>query len=145
MNTHATKGTEERFWDTAKRTYQEYKKCKDSNKHFTDLADLNFLMCKGIENPSLTPSSSLRTIFMAVMEDTVVDNSTDMQTQLGVDDYFDCSSVHGIGPSIQILDIISRGRLNCVCVYPYPLHSREQMQVLVDTMKSTLVDAANAA
>jgi hypothetical protein len=50
---------------------------------------------------------------------------------------------HGVGPSIAIFDTIRDGLLDCVCVYPAPLHSREQMQELVDTMKAVLVDGGN--
>lgn len=97
-------------------------------------------MCKAIDNPALTPSSSLRTSFMTVFEDTIIDDYNDIQRELGVDDYIGCSSVHGIGPSIAVFDTIRNGRLDCVCVYPTPLHSREQMLELVDNMKKILVD-----
>lgn len=134
--------TEETFWEVAKRSYKTFTKSVENNRHFTDMADLNFLMNKAMENPSLTPSATLRTTFMTVFDDTVIDDSTDMQKQLAVDDYIGCASAHGIGPSIGMFDTIRCGRLDCVCVYPHPLHSREQMQVLVDTMETILVDAA---
>ena len=117
---------------------------KNSNKHFSDMADLNFLMCKAIENPGLTISSSLRTSFMSVFEDPVIDQSNDMQQEVGLEDYIGCASVHGVGPSIAIFDTIRDEKLYCVCVYPAPLHSREQMQELVDNMKAVLVDAIGA-
>ncbi|WJX11497.1 hypothetical protein P8452_02107 [Trifolium repens] len=106
------------------------------------MADLNFLMCKAIENPGLTPSSSLRTAIMSVFEDTVVDNSGKKQREIGVEDYMGCASVHGVGPSIAIFDTIRDGCLDCIFVYPAPLHSREQMQDIVGKMRSTLIDAA---
>lgn len=114
---------------------------KRNNKHFSDMADLNFLMCKAIDNPTLTSSSSLRASFMSVFEDPVIDDSNDKQRELGLglEEYMGCASVHGIGPSIAIFDTIRDGRLDCVCVYPAPLHSREQMQGLVDDMKAMLV------
>lgn len=108
------------------------------------MADLNFLMCKAIENPGLTPSSSLRTSLMSVFEDTVVDNSGKKQQEVGVEDYMGCASVHGVGPSIAIFDTIRDGSLDCVCVYPAPLHSREQMQDVVSKMKGILIEGAKA-
>jgi hypothetical protein len=39
---------------------------KNCNRHFLDMADLNFL--KAIDNPGLTPSSSLRTALLSVFE-----------------------------------------------------------------------------
>lgn len=139
MNTHVVKG-EEKFWDLAKKIYMTFVNSKSNNKHFTDMADLNFLMCKAIENPSLTSSSSLRSSFMSMFEDTMIDNSSQLQNQVGLEDYMGCGSIHGIGPSIAVFDTIRDGWLDCVCVYPHPLHSREQMQQLVDNMKNTLVD-----
>jgi len=53
-----------------------------------------------------------------------------------------CASVHGVGPSIAIFDTIRDGSLDCACVYPAPLHSREQMQEVVGKMKAVLIDAA---
>lgn len=136
---HTIKGGEN-LWELAKKTYTAFASSKDNDKHFTDLAALSFVMCKAIENPALTPSSSLRSSFMTVFEDTIIDDYNDMQRELGVDDYIGCASVHGIGPSIAIFDTIRNGRLDCVCVYPSPLHTREQMQELVDNMKKILVD-----
>lgn len=116
---------------------------KNSNKHFSDMSDLNFLMCKAIENPSLTPSSSLRTALISVFEDPVIDDSNELHQQLGLEDFVGCASVHGVGPSIAIFDTIRNGGLDCACVYPSPLHSREQMQELIDHMRRILVDGCN--
>ena len=55
-----------------------------------------------------------------------------------------CASSHGIGPSIAILDTVRDGRLDYVCVYPSPLHSRGQMQEFIDNMKSVLVEGCNS-
>uniref|UniRef100_A0A2N9IE94 Condensation domain-containing protein n=1 Tax=Fagus sylvatica TaxID=28930 RepID=A0A2N9IE94_FAGSY len=143
LNTHLIKGGE-KLWELAQKTYMAFANSKNSNKHFSDMADLNFLMCKTIENPELTTSSSLRTSFMSVFEDPVIDQSNDMQQEVGLEDYMGCASVHGVGPSIAIFDIIRDGKLDCVCIYPAPLHSREQMQELVDNMKAVLVYAIGA-
>ncbi|KAK7392632.1 hypothetical protein VNO78_21076 [Psophocarpus tetragonolobus] len=141
LNSHEMKGGE-RLWELAKRTYEEFSKSKKSNKHLSDMAELNFLMCKAIENPGLTPSASLRTSIMSVFEDTVVDNGGKKQREVGVEDYMGCASVHGVGPSIAIFDTIRDGSLDCVCVYPAPLHSRDQMLELVGKMKTILIEAA---
>lgn len=106
------------------------------------MADLNFLMCKAMENHGLTPSSSLRTSMMSVFEDTVVDNGGEKRGEFGVEDYMGCASVHGVGPSIAVFDTIRDGSLDCVCVYPAPLHSREQMQELAGKMKTILIEGA---
>lgn len=137
-NTHYISRGEE-LWDVAKRCYMAFSNARRCNKHFTDMGDLNFLMCKAIENPGLTPSSSMRTAFMSVFEDTVVDDSCDSLQEVGLEDYIGCSSVHGIGPSIAIFDTVRVGQLDCACVYPSPLHSRKQMQELIDDMKKILV------
>ena len=104
------------------------------------MADLNFLMCRAIENPGLTPSSSLRTSFISVFEDPVIDETNEKYNEMGIEDYVGCASVHGVGPSIAIFDTIRDGKLDCACVYPYPLHSREQMQELIDNMRKILID-----
>ncbi|XP_021819086.1 uncharacterized protein LOC110761015 isoform X1 [Prunus avium] len=135
---HPYKGGET-LWELANKTYKAFASSKRNNKHFSNMADLNFLMCKAIDNPTLTSSSSLRTSFMSVFEDPVIDDSNDKQRELGLEEYMGCASVHGIGPSIAIFDTIRDGRLDCVCVYPAPLHSREQTQGLVDDMKTILV------
>lgn len=107
------------------------------------MSDLNFLMCKAIENPGLTPSSSLRTAYISVFEDPVIDESNGLHQEIGIEDYIGCSSVHGVGPSIAIFDTLRDGQLDCAGVYPSPLHSEEQMQQLFDEMKRILVDGGN--
>lgn len=139
LNTHDMKGGEE-VWELAGRTYTSFKDAKNSNKHFSDMADLNFLMCRAIENPGLTPSSSLRTSFISVFEDPVIDEANENYEELGIEDYMGCASTHGVGPSIAIFDTVRHGKLDCACVYPFPLHSREQMQKLIDDMKSILIN-----
>lgn len=112
------------------------------DKHFKDLVELNFLMLKAMENPGLTPSSSLRTSFMAVFEEPVVeDEQAESLKELGLVDYMGCSSVHGVGPSIAVFNTIRGGALDCTCVYPSPLHTRGQVQGLIDEMKRTLIEA----
>lgn len=140
LNSHVIKGGE-RFWELAKRTYGAFANYKNNNKHFSDMADMNFLMGKAIDNPGLTSSSSLRTSMMSVFEDTVIDDhGSEMQREVGLEDYMGCASVHGVGPSIAVFDTIRDGRLDCVCVYPTPLHSREQMQELINKMKVILIE-----
>ncbi|KAM6547624.1 hypothetical protein CsatB_019300 [Cannabis sativa] len=138
LNTHNITGRDT-LWELAKRSYTSNANAKKSNKHFTDMSDLNFLMCKAIENPSLTPSSSMRTAFMSVFEDSIVDQTAELQQELGLVDYMGCASAHGVGPSIAVFHTIRGGSLDCVMVYPSPLHSREQIQDLIDRMKSILV------
>ncbi|KAG2682977.1 hypothetical protein I3760_10G010400 [Carya illinoinensis] len=142
LNTHDVSGEDE-LWELANRCYMSFANAKNSNKHFSDMSDLNFLMCKAIENPSLTPSSSLRTALISVFEDPVIDDSNELHQQLGLEDFVGCASVHGVGPSIAIFDTIRNGGLDCACVYPSPLHSREQMQELIDHMRRILVDGCN--
>jgi len=72
-------------------------------------------------------------------EEPVIDDYGGLQEEVGVEDYMGCASAHGIGPSIAIFDTVRDGRLDCVCVYPSPLHSWEQMQEFIDNMKSVLV------
>lgn len=141
MNTHDI-SAEEQLWELANRCYTSYANAKNSNKHFSDMSDLNFLMCKAIENPTLTPSSSMRTALVSVFEDPIVDFSK-IHQQLGIEDYVGCASAHGVGPSIAIFDTIRNGCLDCTFVYPSPLHSREQMQGLIENMRRILVDACN--
>uniref|UniRef100_A0A7N0THJ1 Phthiocerol/phthiodiolone dimycocerosyl transferase C-terminal domain-containing protein n=1 Tax=Kalanchoe fedtschenkoi TaxID=63787 RepID=A0A7N0THJ1_KALFE len=142
LNTHSIKA-DETVWDLATRSYQALQESKNSNKHFTDMYDLNYLMCKAAENPSLTPSSSLRTSLISVFDVPVIDNSNDLAyKKVGVEDSMACVSIHGVGPSIAIFDTLRDGRLDCACVYPSPLHSREQMADLVHRMKSLLVGAS---
>lgn len=104
------------------------------------MGDLNFLMCRAIDNPGLTPSSSLRTSLISVFEDTVIDTSSTMHQEIGLEDFIGCASVHGVGPSIAIFDTIRDGHLDCACVYPFPLHTREQIQELIGEMKKILID-----
>ncbi|OMO68331.1 hypothetical protein COLO4_29696 [Corchorus olitorius] len=118
LNTHVIKGGE-KLWELAKKI--------------------------AMENPGLTSSSSLRTSLISVFEDTVIDESNDQQKQVGLEDYMACASTHGIGPSIAIFDTIRDDGLDCICVYPSPLHSREQILELVDGMKAILVDAGKNA
>ncbi|KAK4272716.1 hypothetical protein QN277_021232 [Acacia crassicarpa] len=143
LNTHDVGG--ETLWELARRSYKAFENAKNCNKHFTDMSDLNYLMCKAIDNPALTPSSSLRTALVSVFEDAVIEDSEseEMRQEVGLEDYEGCSSVHGVGPSIAIFDTIRNGMLNCTCVYPSPLHSREQVLTLADVMKKILVDAGN--
>ncbi|OWM82540.1 hypothetical protein CDL15_Pgr002115 [Punica granatum] len=140
MNSHDICGGEE-LWELAERTYTAYVGTKDNDKHFSDMGDLNFLMCRAIENPGLTPSASMRTAFVSVFEDSIIDESSPLQLQqeIELEDYMGCASVHGVGPSIAIFDTVRDGQLDCACVYPSPLHSREQMTKLVDDMRRILI------
>ncbi|KFK34513.1 hypothetical protein AALP_AA5G155100 [Arabis alpina] len=142
LHTHDITG-EEKLWDMAKRCYDSFTSAKNSNKQFTDMSDLNFLMCKAIENPNLTPSSSLRTAFMSIFEDPVIDEYTEPAlASVGVQDYIGCASIHGVGPSIAVFDSLRDGKLDCAFVYPSPLHSREQMDGLIQHMKSILLEGS---
>lgn len=127
------------LWELASRCHISLANALNSNKHFSDMSDLNYLMCKAIDNPGLTSSSSMRTSFIAVFEDPVFNNSNELHQQLGLEDYVGCSSLHGVGPSIAVFDTIRNGALDCACVYPMPLHSREQVQKLIDGMKKVLI------
>nr|XP_043608219.1 uncharacterized protein LOC122580016 [Erigeron canadensis] len=138
-NSHEVKG-EETLWDLATKIYMTFENSKNNNKHFTDMADLNFLMTKAIENPSLTPSSSLRTSLVSVFEDPVIETSSDAEREFGLDDYIGCASAHGVGPSIALFDTVRDGLFDCACVYPAPLHSRQQIQELLDSMKFHLLE-----
>lgn len=142
LNTHDVCG--ETLWELANRSYTAFANAKNNNKHFSDMSDLNYLMCKAIENPGLTPSSSLRTALISVFEEPVLSDSNEMHQQIGLEDYICNASVHGVGPSIAIFDTIRDGSLSCTCAYPSPLHSMEQMQDLVDHMKRILVDGCNS-
>ncbi|XP_060201169.1 uncharacterized protein LOC132629814 [Lycium barbarum] len=139
LNTHDVKGGDD-LWELAKRSYTSFANAKNNNKHFSDMGDLNFLMCKAIDNPGLTPSSSLRTSLISVFEDPVIDTSSKVHQEIGLEDFSGCASVHGVGPSIAIFDTIRDGQLDCACVYPFPLHTREQMMELIGEMKRILVD-----
>lgn len=142
LNSHDIKGGEN-LWELAERTHASYNNAKSNNKHFSDMSDFNFLMCKAIENPGLTPSSSLRTALISVFEDPVIDHSNQLRQRVGLEDYIGCASSHGVGPSIAIFDTIRDGQLDCACVYPSPLHSREQMHELIGKMRRVLVEASN--
>ncbi|KAG6403848.1 hypothetical protein SASPL_136081 [Salvia splendens] len=139
LNIHRVKGSEN-VWDLAKTCYTDFADSKKCNKHFSDMADLNFLMSKAIDNPSLTASSSLRTSLLTVFEDPVLDDSLPMQRKIGAEDYIGCASVHGVGPSLAIFDTVRDGCLDCACVYPAPLHSRDQITDLVHRMTRVLID-----
>ncbi|XP_073137839.1 uncharacterized protein [Henckelia pumila] len=142
LDVQTVKG-DENLWDLAQRIYSNFADHKKCNKHLADLSDINYLMCKAMENPSLTTSSSLRTAFVSVCEDPVLDDSREWQREIGVEYYMGCSSVHGIGPSVAIFDTIRDGELDCACVYPSPLHSRAQMNELVDQMRRVLIDESD--
>ncbi|XP_027937538.1 uncharacterized protein LOC114192129 [Vigna unguiculata] len=142
LNTHDV--GEETLWELAKKSYTSFVNAMNYNKHFTDMSDLNYLMCKAIENPGLTPSSSLRTALISVFEDPVVVDSGEMHGEIGVEDFVGCASAHGVGPSIAVFDTIRNGMLDCACIYPSPLHSREQIQGLIDHMKRILVEGCSS-
>ncbi|KAK8961243.1 hypothetical protein KSP40_PGU010076 [Platanthera guangdongensis] len=142
LNTHTLYGVET-FWETVKRCHDSYSNAKNNKKHLTDIGELNFLMCKAIENPHLTPASSLRTGLISIFEEVVDYDVILGQVQgLGVEDYIGCASVHGIGASIAVFETIRDRQLDCACVYPSPLHSRKQMLELVADMKRILVEGS---
>ncbi|XP_072999911.1 uncharacterized protein [Typha latifolia] len=141
-NTHSIHGGEG-LWEVAERCHKAYSNAMSNKKHLTDIGDLNFLMCKAIENPMLTPSSSLRTAVISVFEEPVIYRTSELQQRLGVEDYVGCASVHGVGPSIGMFDTIRDGRLDCACVYPSPLHSRKQIEDLVEHMKRILIEGSH--
>ncbi|KAK4759583.1 hypothetical protein SAY87_022714 [Trapa incisa] len=130
----------EKLWELAQRTYASFADAKDNSKHFSDMGDLNFLMCRAIENPGLTPSASMRTAFISVFEDSVIDESSPLQQEIRLEDYMICSSVHGVGPSIALFNTVRNGQLDCACVYPSPLHSREQIAGLVNEIMRILIN-----
>lgn len=139
INSHDIQGGEN-LWDLAIRTYTAFADAKKNNKHFSDVADLNFLMCKAIDNPGLTPSAALRTSLISVFEDPVIEQTNHLRGDIGLEDYVGCASIHGVGPSIALFDTIRDGELDCACVYPSPLHSRKQMEDLISDMKRILLD-----
>lgn len=139
LNSHDVKGGED-LWELAKQIYSSFKSAKNNKKHFTDMADLNFLMCKAIENPGLTTSGSLRTSVLSVFEDPIIENSSQLDEAIRLKDFIGCGSIHGVGPSIAIFDTIRDGKLDCSFVYPSPLHSREQMRGFVDEMKRIILE-----
>ncbi|KAI5003664.1 hypothetical protein ZWY2020_030824 [Hordeum vulgare] len=143
-NTHKIHG-KEGLWALAKRCHDSYSSAKNSKKHLTDTADLNFLMCRAIENPQLTTASALRTALVSVFEEPVTyDGLSDLQSKAGAEEYFDCATVHGIGPSVGVFDSIRDGQLDCACMYPSPLHSRKQIQEVFDKVKRILAEGCNA-
>ncbi|CAN1141893.1 hypothetical protein LINPERPRIM_LOCUS25714 [Linum perenne] len=142
-NSHDVNGEDE-LWELAERCYTSFANAKNNNKHFSDMSDLNYLMVKAIENPGLTPSSAQRTALVSVFEEAMIDESNDLHSQIGVEDFIGCASVHSVGPSLAVFDTIRDGKLDCACVYPWPLHSREQMHKFVDDMKRILVDGCES-
>uniref|UniRef100_A0A7N0UAW7 Uncharacterized protein n=1 Tax=Kalanchoe fedtschenkoi TaxID=63787 RepID=A0A7N0UAW7_KALFE len=142
INSHDIKGGEN-IWDLAERTHKSFENAKNSNKHFTDMGDLNFLMLRALENPGLTPSGSLRTCLISVFEDAIFDQSNEQWEELGLEDCLGCASVHGIGPAIAIFHKVQDGELDCACVYPSPLLQREPMNGVVETMKKVLVEGCS--
>lgn len=141
LNTHSVRGVEG-LWEVAARCHNAYSNAKRNKKHLTDIGELNFLMCKAIDNPHLTPYSSLRTALISVFEEPVFYESAELLDKLGVEDYVGCASVHGIGPSIAIFDTIRDGKLDSACVYPSPIHSRKQITELVEHMKKILTEGS---
>lgn len=141
MNTHHINETVD-FWELARQCSNALDTSMKNRKHFIDMSDVNFLMCQAIQHPSLTPSSSLRTSLIVVFEGPMVDDMGELKKAIGLEDYMGCSSVHGVGPSLAVFDTVRNGALDCACVYPAPLHSRKQMQMLIKCMKSILIGAA---
>jgi hypothetical protein len=141
-NTHSVHG-EEGLWEQAKRCHDSYTSAKTNKKHLTDISDLNFLMCRAIENPQLTTAGALRTALVSVFEEPVVADMAELQGKAGVEDCVCCATVHGIGPSIGVFDSIRDGRLDCACMYPSPLHSRDQIQEIFDKVKQILLHASD--
>ncbi|KAK8454101.1 hypothetical protein SEVIR_5G395900v4 [Setaria viridis] len=141
-NTHTVHG-EEGLWELAKRCHDSYTSAKSNKKHLTDISDLNFLMCRAIENPQLTTAGALRTALVSVFEEPVIADMAELQGNAGVEDCVCCATVHGIGPSIGVFDSIRDGRLDCACMYPSPLHSRKQIQEIFDRVKQILLHASD--
>ncbi|CAM0883693.1 unnamed protein product [Alopecurus aequalis] len=138
-NTHKM-NREEELWALARRCHDSYSNAKNNKKHLTDIRDLNFLMCRAIENPQLT----LRTGLVTVFEEPVTHDTSDLQSRAGVEDYVYGLTMHGAGPSIAVFDSIRDGQLRCACMYPSPLHSRKQMQEIFDKVKLILVQGSTA-
>ncbi|CAO2172163.1 unnamed protein product [Urochloa humidicola] len=141
-NTHTIHG-EEGLWELAKRCHDSYASAKANKKHLTDISDVNFLMCRAIENPQLTTAGALRTALVSVFEEPVVADVAELQSKAGVEDCVCCATVHGIGPSIGVFDSIKDGRLDWACMYPSPLHSRKQIQEIFDKVKHILLHACD--
>uniref|UniRef100_J3L632 Phthiocerol/phthiodiolone dimycocerosyl transferase C-terminal domain-containing protein n=1 Tax=Oryza brachyantha TaxID=4533 RepID=J3L632_ORYBR len=136
-NTHTVHGGEG-LWELAKRCQDSYASAKNSKKHLTDISDLNFLMCRAIENPQLTTATALRTAVVSVFEEPVVYELSDLQGKAGVEEFVCGATVHGVGPSIGLFDSIRDGQLELACMYPCPLHSRKQMQEIMNKVKQIL-------
>jgi hypothetical protein len=143
-NTHSVHG-EEGLWELSKRCHDSYTSAKNNKKHLTDISDLNFLMCRAIENPQLTLSAALRTALVSVFEEPVVSDMGNLQSQAGVEDCVCCATVHGIGPSISMFDTIRDGRLECACMHPAPLHSRKQVQEVLDKVTRILLEGSRTS
>lgn len=142
INTHKI-NREGGLWALAKRCHDAYSNAKHNKKHLTDIRDLNFLMCRAIENPQLTTASALRTSLVSVFEEPATFDVSDLQSKAGVEDYVCCATVHGIGPSISVFDSIRDGGLDCACMYPSPLHSRRQIHEVLDKVKMILHEGSN--
>lgn len=138
ITSHSITKTES-FWNIAEKMYATFTKLKKTNKHFTDMGLSNYLMCKVIDNPALTPSSSQRTSFLSIFEETSVIDEDRLTEETGLEDFVICASGHGAGPSITIIYVVHEGQLKCNISYPSPLHSREQIADIVDKMKNLLV------
>ncbi|KAL8258692.1 hypothetical protein R6Q59_026645 [Mikania micrantha] len=138
LNSHDVKGGED-LWDLALRIYTSLTTARNNEKHFTDMSDLNLLMCKVVDNAGLTPSSTLRTSLVSIFDETLIEDTNQFHKELGLLDYVGCASIHGASPSVVIFDTIRDGQLDCTCVYPSPTHSREQIQAFVDHMKEILI------
>uniref|UniRef100_A0A0D9V833 Phthiocerol/phthiodiolone dimycocerosyl transferase C-terminal domain-containing protein n=1 Tax=Leersia perrieri TaxID=77586 RepID=A0A0D9V833_9ORYZ len=142
-NTHTIHGGEG-LWELAERCQDSYTNAKNNKKHLTDISDLNFLMCRAIENPQLTTASALRTAIVSVFEEPAVYELSDLQSKAGVEEFVSCATLHGVGPSIGMFDSMRDGQLDFVCMYPFPLHSRKQMQEILNKVKQILREGSNA-
>jgi hypothetical protein len=150
MNTYYIQGEDMDFWELARTCSRTLEESIKNRKHFTDMGDVGLLMCQAIQRPHLTPFSSLRTSTLCVFdsEDYTRNASSDEEEQqlqlqkdfdeLGLISYMGCSSVHGVGSSLAIFDSLHRGALRLNCVFPSPLHSRDQMQELLSDIISFL-------
>lgn len=139
QNLYTVNGQED-LWELSVKCFSTYLNARNMNKDLQDMADLNFLMVKAIENPGMTHSSSLRTALISVFDEPEVYNLSDLLHHEGADEYIGCSSTHGVGTSIAIFDTLKDGKLCCTCIFPSPLHSREMVQGIVDEMKELIVD-----
>uniref|UniRef100_A0A3B6ENV5 Phthiocerol/phthiodiolone dimycocerosyl transferase C-terminal domain-containing protein n=2 Tax=Triticum aestivum TaxID=4565 RepID=A0A3B6ENV5_WHEAT len=131
------------LWALARRCHDAHSNARNNKKHLTDISDLNFVMCRAIENPQLTTASALRTALVSVFDEPATFDVPDLQSKAGVEDYVCCATVHGIGPSIGVFDSIRDGELDCACMYPSPLHSRKQIQEVLDRVKMILHEGSN--